>query len=56
MVDDLEIYGVKNIQQVVDFFNGDVTLEPTIVNTREEFFSNTDHFLVDFADVKGKNL
>ncbi|MBN1463519.1 MAG: YifB family Mg chelatase-like AAA ATPase [Paludibacteraceae bacterium] len=54
VVDDLEIYGVENIQQVVDFFNGDLALEPTIVNTREEFFSNTDHFLVDFADVKGQ--
>lgn len=54
VVDDLEIYGVENIQQVVDFFNGNLALEPTIVNTREEFFSNTDHFLVDFADVKGQ--
>jgi len=54
VVNGLEIFGVENIKQVVDFFNGDITLEPTIVNTREEFFANVDHFAVDFSDVKGQ--
>ena len=54
VVNGLDVYGVENIKQVVDFLNGDLTIEPTIVNTREEFFSNTDCFALDFADVKGQ--
>lgn len=54
VVNELEIYGVDNIKQVVDFFNGDITLQPTEVNTREEFFANIDQFAVDFSDVKGQ--
>lgn len=54
IVSDLEIFGVENIKQVVNFFNGDEQLEPTIVNTREEFYNRLDHYTVDFTDVKGQ--
>ncbi len=39
VVDSLTVYGVENLREVIDFFNGDKELEQTIVNTREEFFS-----------------
>lgn len=54
VVDKLKIYGVENIKQVVDFLNEDVDLEPTIVNTREEFYKMLNHSDVDFSDVKGQ--
>jgi len=54
VVNNLEVYGVENITEVIDFFNGKSTLEPTIVNTREEFFSNLNHIEINFADVKGQ--
>lgn len=54
VVNDLEVYGVENIKQVVDFLNGNLDLEPTIVNTRQEFYENLNHFEIDFADVKGQ--
>ncbi len=54
VVNNLEVYGVENIKQVIDFFNDNATLEPTNVNTREEFFENINLFDVDFADVKGQ--
>lgn len=54
VVDKLKIYGVENITQVVDFLNEDVDLEPTIVNTREEFYKMLNHSDVDFSDVKGQ--
>lgn len=54
IVDTLNVYGVDNLKQVIDFFNGDVTLQPTVVNTREEFFNNVNNYDVDFADVKGQ--
>lgn len=54
VVNNLEVYGVEHIKQVVDFFNGNSTLEPTIVNTREEFFAHANSYDVDFSDVKGQ--
>ena len=37
VVNNLNVYGVDNIVQVIRFLNGEDTLEPTVVNTREEF-------------------
>ncbi|MDY6801484.1 MAG: YifB family Mg chelatase-like AAA ATPase [Bacteroidota bacterium] len=54
VVDGLDIYGVKNIKEVIDFFNQDVELEKTIVDTREEFFANINNYDLDFADVRGQ--
>lgn len=54
IVNDLEVYGVENIKQVIDFFNGEQTLEPTIINTRDEFYSSLNEYEFDFADVKGQ--
>jgi len=54
VVNNLDVYGVENIKEVINFFNGKSTLEPTIVNTREEFFSNLNHLEINFADVKGQ--
>jgi len=54
VVNNLDVYGVENITEVIDFFNGQSTLEPTIVNTREEFFSNLNHSEINFSDVKGQ--
>jgi magnesium chelatase family protein len=54
VVNKLEVYGVQNIKEVIDFFNGDIQLEKTIVNTRDEFFSRLDEYEFDFADVKGQ--
>ncbi|WP_294586219.1 YifB family Mg chelatase-like AAA ATPase [uncultured Phocaeicola sp.] len=54
VVNNLEVYGVSNITQVIGFFNGETSLSPTVVNTREEFFSHQKEFAFDFADVKGQ--
>lgn len=54
IVDGLEVYGVENIKDVIDFFEGNSTLEPTIVDTRKEFYENLEHPEFDFSDVKGQ--
>ena len=54
VVNRLQVYGVENITEVIDFFNGQRQLEPTTVNTREEFYRNQTDFPFDFADVKGQ--
>ena len=54
VVNNLNVYGVENIKEVIEFFNGERELEQTIVNTREEFYQNQSDFFYDFADVKGQ--
>ncbi len=54
IVDNLEVYGVENIKEVIDFFDGHTALERTIVDTREEFYKELDNPEFDFADVKGQ--
>jgi len=54
IVAELDVYGVENIKEVIDFFNGKIELEKTIVNTRDEFYSKLNDSEVDFSDVKGQ--
>ncbi len=54
MVTNLKVYGVSHINEVVAFFADESTIEPVVVNTREEFFSNQYEFDLDFNDVKGQ--
>ena len=54
MVNNLEVYGVSHIQEVVDFFKGEGDLKPVTINTREEFFQSQYDFEIDFNDVKGQ--
>ena len=54
VVNHLTFYGVENLREVVEFFNGNQELTPTIVNTREEFYAQQNTFDLDFADVKGQ--
>src|SRR5690349_7168837 len=54
MVNNLKVYGIKHINEVVEFFKNEASLEPVVVNTREEFFESQYHFDIDFNDVKGQ--
>ncbi len=54
IVDDLEVYGVDTIRQVINFFDQGEALEQTIINTREEFYKNLEFPEFDFSDVKGQ--
>lgn len=54
VVNNLEVYGVDNIKEVVNFFNGNHDLEKTVVDTRTEFYNAQQLFDFDFSDVKGQ--
>ena len=54
IVNDIDVFGVENIKQVIDFFDKDIPLEPTIIDTRKEFYENLENPEFDFADVKGQ--
>src|SRR3954447_20036299 len=48
MVNNLKVYGITHIKEVVEFFKDENSLKPVEVNTREEFFDAQQHFDVDF--------
>lgn len=54
VVNNLEVYGMKNLFDVVQFMNDAQTFSPTIVDTRKEFYENQSHFDLDYADVRGQ--
>ncbi len=54
VVDKLKIYGAENLKEVIGFFNGEINLNPTVVDTRAEFFARVNNFDIDFSDVKGQ--
>ena len=54
MVNNLDVYGVDHISEVINFFKGTAELVPVEVNTREEFFQSQYEFDIDFNDVKGQ--
>ncbi len=54
VVNNLKVYGVKHLNEIVGFFSGTTSILPTIVNTREEFYSQLFTFPYDFDEVKGQ--
>jgi magnesium chelatase family protein len=54
VVSGLEVHGVDNITEVIDFFNGDLFLDAIIVDTRKEFYSRLNEYEFDFSEVKGQ--
>lgn len=54
IVNQLNVYGVKDLSEVFDFFNEMRTLTPYQYDTREAFQEAHDKYAFDFSDVKGQ--
>ena len=54
MVNNIDVYGVSHLNDVIDLFKTGNSIEPTVVNTREEFANAQSDFDIDFCDVKGQ--
>lgn len=54
MVNNLEVYGVESLSEVLQFLENPAGLQPLKVNTREEFYDAQYQFDIDFSDVKGQ--
>lgn len=54
VVNNISIYGMENLTDVVNFFNGDTSYQPTIIDTRREFYEQQNQFDLDFSDVRGQ--
>lgn len=55
IVNDLEVIGIRHLSEVVAFFREELKINPTKVNTRDNFYRNQTTHDVDFADVKGQS-
>ncbi|HQF29766.1 MAG TPA: magnesium chelatase domain-containing protein, partial [Bacteroidia bacterium] len=54
VVQGLEVYGMKTLQEVVNFFEGHYESQLTVVDIREEFVRDQQEIEIDFSDVKGQ--
>ena len=54
VVNQLDVYGMENLSEVIAFLNGTSPYEPMVVDTRKEFYEQQYSYELDFADVKGQ--
>ena len=54
VVNNLNVYGVRHINQVIGHLNGTELMQPTVIDTRADFQARQGNFEFDFADVKGQ--
>lgn len=54
IVNDLDVYGMDTLAEVIDFFTGKASAQPVSVDTRAEFYKQINSYEQDFADVKGQ--
>jgi magnesium chelatase family protein len=54
LVNNLSVYGVQHLSEVIHFFNDPSSLQPISVNTRDSFYRSQYSFDTDFAEVKGQ--
>ncbi len=54
VVGGLDVYGMENLRDVVDFFNGIKKFEPVKVDLMEIFNNEANRYDIDFSDVRGQ--
>jgi len=54
IVENVEVYGVNNLKEVVQFLNGEINLTP-VYTDKTEIFSDVNMYHLDFSDVKGQS-
>ncbi|MET4138664.1 YifB family Mg chelatase-like AAA ATPase [Pedobacter sp. UYP1] len=54
VVDNLLVYGMHHLKDLVAFFNGTAIFNPVLVDTKSEFTKDTGFYDHDFSDVNGQ--
>lgn len=54
VVNNLDVYGMENLLDVVKFLTGMEEYNPTVIDTRKEFYEQQYDFDFDFSDVRGQ--
>jgi magnesium chelatase family protein len=45
---------METLSDVVNFFNGDTRYQPTVIDTRREFYDQQNQYELDVSDVRGQ--
>ena len=54
IVNQLNVYGMDSMADVISFLDGKTQCQPVVVDTRKEFFEHQYNFDLDFSDVRGQ--
>lgn len=54
VVDRLQVYGMKSLFEVIQFLCDKQIFQPTVIDTRKEFYRHQTNTDLDYADVKGQ--
>ena len=56
VVNNLEVYGMESIVDVIKFLTGTEAFAPVVIDTRKEFYEQQTLFDFDFSDVRGQEM
>jgi len=54
VVNNLDVYGLKNLSEVIALLTGSTAMKPTVIDTRRVFYDHQYKFDLDYADVRGQ--
>jgi magnesium chelatase family protein len=54
VVNNLDVYGMESMTDVIQFLTEQKSFEPTVIDTRKEFYEHQYQYDLDFADVRGQ--
>lgn len=54
IVNNLQVIGVENMLEAINFFEGKIEIEPCKKDTRDIFYSQLNNYDADFSDVQGQ--
>lgn len=54
IVNNLDVIGVSDLKEVVDFFQGNKKIQPYVIDTRDVFYSTLNQNDADFSNVQGQ--
>ncbi len=54
VVDGIDVFGMENIKEVLEFMDGKRVVEPTTIDINTEFYSQQEVYDFDFSDVRGQ--
>lgn len=53
IVDGIDVIGVKTLEEVVDYLNGEIELKSNKINVKN-YFEQNNKYILDFSEVKGQ--
>ncbi len=55
IVNNLDVIGVETLEEAINFFRDNTSIEPVKIDTREVFYYEQNEFSIDFSDVQGQD-